>query len=105
MTSSSGWEYIIISKSEMKSREKELFFSAQEIETLIENKDTVVKFIKKTIHKIQSDLWNFLRVWKEWEAYTQVIVLKELIESLENITPMYKQLREQQEKEKEEENK
>jgi hypothetical protein len=31
--------------------------------------------------------------------------LKELIESLENITPMYKQLREQQEKEKEEENK
>lgn len=99
--STSDGEYIILSRSEKKMKDNQIFFSAQELETLIECKDTIIKFLKKSIHKIQADLWNFNYVGKEWEAYAQAAWLKLMIDWLDNTLNMYKQFIKEEAEEKE----
>jgi len=107
MTSNGDGDYIIMSKSEKLVRESAIFFSVDEIEALIENKDTVKKFLTKTIHKIQADLWNLNYVGTEWEAYANIKGIREIINGLDSTLDMYKEhiRKEKEEQEKKEQKK
>lgn len=87
-------EYVIVPKSEMDIAEWAIQFTEIDLEKIIENRESFIKFLTKSIHKYQADHWLFLDAGREAETYIAVNTIKWLISSLENTFTMYKELKE-----------
>ena len=95
MTSSS---YVIMPKNEFEFRKSEIVLTAENVEELIEHKDVFVKFLNKSIHKVQSDLWSLEYIWKESVAVIEITTIREVIKSMDTLIEMYKKHIEELEK-------
>lgn len=86
-TSSS--DLILISKAEIDIKNWELFLDVNELEKLIEHRKVFIKFITKTIHKLQAELWMCQHQWKENDVYVTINGYKVLQNAIENTTKSY----------------
>jgi len=89
-------KYIMISKSELEVREREVFMSEKQVQELIEYGDTFELFLKKKIHEISAKLALRQLVWKEGNAYIAMDTIEELITSIEKTWEAYKEFKEKQ---------
>lgn len=91
-------EYVIVPKSEYEIAKWAIVFTEIDLEKIIENRESFIKFLQKSIHKYKSDHGQLLDVGKEAETYIAINTIQLLIKSLENTYTMYKEMK-QKEKE------
>lgn len=86
-------EYVIIPKSEREIAKWSIIFSEIDLENILENRESFIKFLQKSIHKYKSDHGQLLDVGKEAETYIAINTIQLLIQSLENTFTMYKEMK------------
>ncbi len=75
--------YRIVTEQELAVRKGEIILSFDEMVDVISMKDSLYKFIDKSIFEIQISLWKWLYRWKEESAYSKIEWFLELKQSLE----------------------
>lgn len=101
MTATTPSEYVVLSKTELDFREWEIILTWLDVEALIEHRELFKKFLMKSIHKIQSDLWMLKYTWREAEAVLQIETIRQLMKSLDKTLETYRSFIDEQEKKKE----
>lgn len=84
-------EYVIVSKSELDLKKWAVEFTLIDLERIVEYRESFVKFLDKSIHKLQSDHWLLKDVGKEGETYIAINTIQSLKQSLEWTFEMFKQ--------------
>jgi hypothetical protein len=86
-------EYVIIPKSEREIAKWAIVLTEVDLENILANRESFIKFLEKSIHKYKSDHWQLLDVWKEAETYIAINTIQWLIKSLESTFVMYKEMK------------
>ena len=97
--------FVLIDEKEHEIRKGEVKMSAQEVSELLEYSDVMIKWLKKNINRIQSQLAMCSLQGREQEAYISINCIKKLIEDLENTSVAYKKYVDEVEKLKDSKNK
>lgn len=75
--------YRIVTEQELSVRKGEIILSFDEMIDVVSIKESIFKFIDKSILELKLSLWNWAYRWKEESAYAKIDWFLELKQSLE----------------------
>lgn len=94
-------EYIVIPKAEYELRKWEIPFTWLELESLLENKVALIKFLSKTKLSYNIELMKWTYKWEEHKVYRSMETIDEIVKSIEDSDKTFNKLKEEEESKKE----